>query len=671
MLLWHLAARWGRVRSDGTVLRLRLTHTVLADLVAARRPTVTTALSELTRRGLVRTDGETWVLPGEAPSDLLAFAHATAGDAGEPPTGPAATEPLHIDPYIVLGSAIIGLLVGMTGAGGGALMTPMLILLFGVTPAAAISSDLVAAVVMRPFGAGVHLRAGTVNLRLVKWMVIGSVPAAFLGAYLLHVLGNSKSAQTHIETVLGIALLIGASAMALRFVLDRRGGQRPPRRRPRHQAAPASDDRDRHRRRRDRRHDLGRIGLADDRAAAVRVSDDRRQPARRHRPDAGGPADARGRARRARLRPRRARRHRLADHRQRPRGAGRVDAVLDDPRPLRPPGDRVRDLRLRAQVRRPPDHRARLDAVRAAVRRRGHVAVLRAAVADARGRRPSPTIVHALQSRVDGPRLRSRGRACRRSRAHVRPRARPDSGGDGRARGGAAPQADRRPGGDRAAHVLLGRDARGVLGCGLLPPVRPAALRRLRVRRADLRQRRAGDRPRVRVDRVVPGTRDEPRADGRLVVAPGGAGRDLRGRRLPLRVGRGAGRARGADRRRLGDQRPGRVRVGLALFDLLHGPGDPARAGRRLARGSPTPAPVRRSAQRVGDARRLGRHARSEGLGLAQHPLPRDTHSFELGVRGEHARPRRRRRHSRARACTATRCTRAGRCRSSRCRSRP
>jgi uncharacterized protein len=132
---------------------------------------------------------------------------------------------VHIDPYIVLGSAIIGLLVGMTGAGGGALMTPMLILLFGVTPAAAISSDLVAAVVMRPFGAGVHLRAGTVNLRLVRWMVLGSVPAALLGAYILHILGNSKGAQQHIETLLGAALLVGAGAMALRFVLDRRTGQ--------------------------------------------------------------------------------------------------------------------------------------------------------------------------------------------------------------------------------------------------------------------------------------------------------------------------------------------------------------------------------------------------------------------------------------------------------------
>jgi hypothetical protein len=70
MLLWHLAARWGRVRSDGTVLPLRLTHTLLAELVAARRPTVTSALSELTRRGLVRAAGDEWVLSGEPPGAL-------------------------------------------------------------------------------------------------------------------------------------------------------------------------------------------------------------------------------------------------------------------------------------------------------------------------------------------------------------------------------------------------------------------------------------------------------------------------------------------------------------------------------------------------------------------------------------------------------------------------
>jgi uncharacterized membrane protein YfcA len=131
---------------------------------------------------------------------------------------------MHIDPYIVLGGAIVGLLVGMTGAGGGALMTPMLILLFGVTPSTAISSDLVAAVVMRPIGAAVHLRAGTVNLKLVRWMVLGSVPSAFLGSYVLHLMGHSKSAQHNIQMALGAALLIGAGAMVTRFILDRRAG---------------------------------------------------------------------------------------------------------------------------------------------------------------------------------------------------------------------------------------------------------------------------------------------------------------------------------------------------------------------------------------------------------------------------------------------------------------
>jgi CRP/FNR family transcriptional regulator, cyclic AMP receptor protein len=74
MLFWHLAARWGRVRSDATVLPLHLTHTLLADLVAARRPTVTSALSELARRGSVRFDGEVWVLTGGPPGELLDLA---------------------------------------------------------------------------------------------------------------------------------------------------------------------------------------------------------------------------------------------------------------------------------------------------------------------------------------------------------------------------------------------------------------------------------------------------------------------------------------------------------------------------------------------------------------------------------------------------------------------
>jgi CRP/FNR family transcriptional regulator, cyclic AMP receptor protein len=81
LLFWHLAARWGRVRGDGVVLPLRLTHSVLADLVAALRPTVTSALSDLSRRGLVRSVEEGWLLLGDAPGEtavLSAIADASA-----------------------------------------------------------------------------------------------------------------------------------------------------------------------------------------------------------------------------------------------------------------------------------------------------------------------------------------------------------------------------------------------------------------------------------------------------------------------------------------------------------------------------------------------------------------------------------------------------------------
>lgn len=71
MLFWHLATRWGRVRSDGVNLPLRLTHNVLADLAAARRATVTSALSDLARHGLVRTVEAGWLLTGDPPSELL------------------------------------------------------------------------------------------------------------------------------------------------------------------------------------------------------------------------------------------------------------------------------------------------------------------------------------------------------------------------------------------------------------------------------------------------------------------------------------------------------------------------------------------------------------------------------------------------------------------------
>ena len=124
--------------------------------------------------------------------------------------------------YVVLGSAVVGLLVGVTGAGGGALMTPMLVLLFSVKPSTAISSDLVAAVAMRPFGAAVHLKRGTVSLRLVGLMALGSAPAAFFGSWLLHELAHTRSATANVEKALGAALLLGAAAMLVRYMMDRR-----------------------------------------------------------------------------------------------------------------------------------------------------------------------------------------------------------------------------------------------------------------------------------------------------------------------------------------------------------------------------------------------------------------------------------------------------------------
>jgi len=125
---------------------------------------------------------------------------------------------------VIIGSAIVGLLVGLTGAGGGALMTPMLILFFAVKPSSAISSDLVASVVMRPVGSIVHMTKGTVNWALVGWMCLGSVPMAFVGSYLLHLMGGTKAAQDNVELVLGAALLLGTAAILLRSWLDARNG---------------------------------------------------------------------------------------------------------------------------------------------------------------------------------------------------------------------------------------------------------------------------------------------------------------------------------------------------------------------------------------------------------------------------------------------------------------
>jgi CRP-like cAMP-binding protein len=82
MLLWHLADRWGHVRPDGIAIPIQIPHTLLADLTAAQRPTVTTAMSELTRQGIIASLDRGWLLRGNPPAELLELRDAAAGAAG-------------------------------------------------------------------------------------------------------------------------------------------------------------------------------------------------------------------------------------------------------------------------------------------------------------------------------------------------------------------------------------------------------------------------------------------------------------------------------------------------------------------------------------------------------------------------------------------------------------
>ncbi|WP_240644056.1 sulfite exporter TauE/SafE family protein [Antribacter gilvus] len=127
---------------------------------------------------------------------------------------------MSIDPWLIVGGLLVGFVVGLTGMGGGALMTPMLIFVFRVDPLTAVSSDVVASLFMKPAGAVVHLRRGTVNLRMVLWLCVGSVPAAFCGALLVKSLPFGESLDEALQIVLGVALLIAALGLVARAVLQ-------------------------------------------------------------------------------------------------------------------------------------------------------------------------------------------------------------------------------------------------------------------------------------------------------------------------------------------------------------------------------------------------------------------------------------------------------------------
>lgn len=121
----------------------------------------------------------------------------------------------HGDLSLSLAGLLVGFVVGLTGMGGGALMTPLLVLVFHVPALAAVSSDLVTSLVMKPFGGALHFNRGTVRRDIALWLTVASVPCAFLGVLLLKLVGTDHIDQFLRQTI-GIALLASAGSIVVR-----------------------------------------------------------------------------------------------------------------------------------------------------------------------------------------------------------------------------------------------------------------------------------------------------------------------------------------------------------------------------------------------------------------------------------------------------------------------
>jgi uncharacterized protein len=133
---------------------------------------------------------------------------------------------MQFDLYKAIAGAIVGFVIGLTGMGGGALMTPVLVLMFGVNPGTAVSADVVTSLVLKPFGGSVHVRRRTVNWRLVQWLMVGSIPSAFVGAYLLdEVIGTDN--QNIVKKILGYVLIAAAAAILAKLLLQARRNEAP------------------------------------------------------------------------------------------------------------------------------------------------------------------------------------------------------------------------------------------------------------------------------------------------------------------------------------------------------------------------------------------------------------------------------------------------------------
>ena len=127
-----------------------------------------------------------------------------------------------IDLALALGGLFAGIMVGLTGMGGAALVTPMLVLLFGVSPAAAVSSDVVAAAFMKPVGAWVHIRNHTVHWGLVTWLSAGSIPGVLAGSWIFSSVLATSGADETIRAWIGGVLVVALIAMLAKAYLTRR-----------------------------------------------------------------------------------------------------------------------------------------------------------------------------------------------------------------------------------------------------------------------------------------------------------------------------------------------------------------------------------------------------------------------------------------------------------------
>lgn len=116
-----------------------------------------------------------------------------------------------------LSGFVVGFIVGLTGLGGGSLMTPLLMLFFGISPATAVGTDLLYASITKAGGVWVHGRRGNINWRIVGWMALGSIPAAVVTTWALAVFRlRDEHLSTLISSVLGFALILTAVAILFR-----------------------------------------------------------------------------------------------------------------------------------------------------------------------------------------------------------------------------------------------------------------------------------------------------------------------------------------------------------------------------------------------------------------------------------------------------------------------